>query len=58
MFFCILVHDYVVRLIGSLCCSARYYYYISVSPYYVVIQFTVTQLYTVIKQYCKRMPAI
>ncbi len=39
VFFCILVHDYTLYFIGSPCCSVSYYNYISVWPYYIVIQF-------------------
>ncbi len=39
-FFGILVHDYTLFFIISPCCSIIYYNYMSVWPYYIIIQFT------------------
>ncbi len=45
--FCILVHDYTLYFIGSPCCVS-YYNYISVWPYYIVIQYSNYNRWTIL----------
>ncbi len=52
--FCILVHDYTLCFIGSPCCSVSYYNYISVSPYYIVIQKERRHLHNWDTDHCQR----